>query len=809
MLRQESSTAKPFVEEEISEAVLEPLRWRAEGRAERPVTICGGVLADEVGYGKTAITLGLIDSSLAQGLTLSPPVEQLRGVILVKATLIVVPSHLIKQWPAEITKFVGKALKVIPIITLANLNKLTVAEIESADIIVVSATIFKSEAYWSNLAALAGAGPLPAGKSGDRHFVARLKKTLAGLRDRVEELSTMGQDGVQHVLNAIEATRNGVTDDVIEESTTAIPSKRLKGNKYSEQNDTTGLVKTVKKVKRTEKHKVEKKSPRKEQTIDSILGSTMEAERKSLRLKRKIVHEQIVIPDDSPPSTPIAQGIKGNYNPGVIFQDSDDDAIIIISEDEGKKVAITTSMKQPVISRIAPKSARICVPKKSAPKKTQRDDDDDEDFKLESEEGSEESEEEYEEQEEEENEEEEEDDNHKQEEEEEEEDEPPKKKTKSNDGSASLNKTSTKAKKETVKKKVTREERDPWNLNSSSVKRDWKQMKSPPLEMFHFNRIVVDEFTYLSGREHCLITNLKATFRWCLSGTPPVADFAAVKGIAVFLGIHLGVDDDNEGNSESVKKRRKELTAAEKFHSFREVHTHAWHARRHQLAQTFLDQFVRQNIAEIDEIPYEEHIIPVTLPAAERAIYLELEHHLQAMEMNTKKTIKNKNKGHGDRERRLTEALGQSKSPEEALLKRCSHFDIDLSIVTGTKGKQADNPSAEAACEVIVRERTKQLNDCKAEIVRSICEALGVQSQIKLKGGFAKGEEQPFARWQKVVRSEGIGDQEADQELIKLLDEAGCSGDDKSTGRKSATKLVMGEKSTAISSMGSFFLSHP
>jgi hypothetical protein len=34
-------------------------------------------------------------------------------------------------------------------------------------------------------------------------------------------------------------------------------------------------------------------------------------------------------------------------------------------------------------------------------------------------------------------------------------------------------------------------------------------------------------------------------------------------------------------------------------------------------------------VAEIDEIPWEEHLEKVTLPPAERAIYMELEHHLQ------------------------------------------------------------------------------------------------------------------------------------------------------------------------------------
>jgi hypothetical protein len=64
----------------------------------------------------------------------------------------------------------------------------------------------------------------------------------------------------------------------------------------------------------------------------------------------------------------------------------------------------------------------------------------------------------------------------------------------------------------------------------------------------------------LDGKVHSLITNLTAERRWVLSGTPPIHDFAAVKTIAAFLNIHLGVDDDGEGQSAEVKKRRREQT---------------------------------------------------------------------------------------------------------------------------------------------------------------------------------------------------------------------------------------------------------
>lgn len=151
--------------------------------------------------------------------------------------------------------------------------------------------------------------------------------------------------------------------------------------------------------------------------------------------------------------------------------------------------------------------------------------------------------------------------------------------------------------------------------------------------MDSFRRVIADEFTYLSNRPLASLLRLSSCFKWVLSGTPPVDDFPSIRSIATFMGIHLGIEDDNEGGVATRKARAKEQTAAERFHAFREIHSAAWHRRRDDLAQEFLDVFVRQNIAEIEDIPTIEHIHSVKLPASEGAVYLELEHHLQALEM--------------------------------------------------------------------------------------------------------------------------------------------------------------------------------
>lgn len=97
-----------------------------------------------------------------------------------------------------------------------------------------------------------------------------------------------------------------------------------------------------------------------------------------------------------------------------------------------------------------------------------------------------------------------------------------------------------------AKEKPSVASQDPWKLQSKAVKKEWKEMQCPILEMFYWNRVVVDEYTYLKDEAHALITKLESKHRWILSGTPPIHDFASLKTIAVFLGIHLGVDDEDE-----------------------------------------------------------------------------------------------------------------------------------------------------------------------------------------------------------------------------------------------------------------------
>lgn len=207
MLDREASDAAPFVEEEVSEAVLDPLGWRAEGRAQRPVHVRGGVLADQVGYGKTAITLALIDCTAKEVEAELAKKSLLPGKIRLKATLCIVPPHLTRQWNTEIHKFMGtKRYKSVVISTAANLNSISIEEFEEADIVIVASNLYRSSVYLENLETLAAAGPLPS--QDGRYFESRVDDALKGLAAQTDRLRDEGSLAVMKEIR--EARKRGM-----------------------------------------------------------------------------------------------------------------------------------------------------------------------------------------------------------------------------------------------------------------------------------------------------------------------------------------------------------------------------------------------------------------------------------------------------------------------------------------------------------------------------------------------------------------------------------------------------------------------
>ena len=93
----------------------------------------GGILADSMGLGKTVTMTGLMHFGS------KPIVTTFENKIFSKATLVIVPSHLAKQWIDEYVKAIPcKSKKIVCILTKTQHTKTTYKDFREADIIVVT-----------------------------------------------------------------------------------------------------------------------------------------------------------------------------------------------------------------------------------------------------------------------------------------------------------------------------------------------------------------------------------------------------------------------------------------------------------------------------------------------------------------------------------------------------------------------------------------------------------------------------------------------------------------------------------------------
>lgn len=122
------------------------------------------------------------------------------------------------QWPQEIQKFLGTGRKTCIINTMVDFNKLSIKEVQEAEIVVVNFTVLSNEKYFSRLARLSGidASSVPTGTNGGRHFDAVYNECLASLPNRVEHIV----DDSSSVYTAIMNDASGHNEMVYKESLT-------------------------------------------------------------------------------------------------------------------------------------------------------------------------------------------------------------------------------------------------------------------------------------------------------------------------------------------------------------------------------------------------------------------------------------------------------------------------------------------------------------------------------------------------------------------------------------------------------------
>lgn len=113
MISRETEPEPSFMEAEIEEHHEKRIGLRLLARATNENRARGGILAHEVGFGKTVVTLALLDHERRNKRiqrSLSERRDWCGGALLhAKATLIIVPLHIVDQWVSEIRKFLGPA----------------------------------------------------------------------------------------------------------------------------------------------------------------------------------------------------------------------------------------------------------------------------------------------------------------------------------------------------------------------------------------------------------------------------------------------------------------------------------------------------------------------------------------------------------------------------------------------------------------------------------------------------------------------------------------------------------------------------
>jgi hypothetical protein len=217
----ESDEKSSFQEEEVEEACLVPLTWRAEAKVVVHRTARGGILADHVGFGKTALILAMIDAQHEKDVMESE--EPCEGAISLKATLIVIPDILFDQWQVEVTRFLGRKYKILCIANSKSLASKSIEAFRQADIIIVSWPVFTGAGYYDRLEQVAG-GPLPPRLKTGRMFEEWFHDVYTSIESQTETLQSEGPD---QFLEAIRGKRESTwgTDSYDR----YLPSKRLRG----------------------------------------------------------------------------------------------------------------------------------------------------------------------------------------------------------------------------------------------------------------------------------------------------------------------------------------------------------------------------------------------------------------------------------------------------------------------------------------------------------------------------------------------------------------------------------------------------
>jgi len=170
-----------FGDEEI---IFDPIKGcRVNSHIYSKITSSGGILADEMGLGKTITSLSLIFTN---------PSNQdhifFNDRIYSKATLLICPSHLAKQWVKEAKKACPK-MKTILIATKTNHVKLNYNDFKNADFIIVTQQFLMNFKYYPSLEYQRVTASSIRLNDREQHMITKLKNWRKIVYDSPEEES--------------------------------------------------------------------------------------------------------------------------------------------------------------------------------------------------------------------------------------------------------------------------------------------------------------------------------------------------------------------------------------------------------------------------------------------------------------------------------------------------------------------------------------------------------------------------------------------------------------------------------------------
>ena len=300
MISRDSKEVLPFSETAFEESISHHIGFKLEARAVRKRKSRGGIVADDVGFGKTVTILALIQNRKDEAAIDYVGIRT--ELVPLKATLIILPPTLVDQWNDEISKFLPR-YKVLQITSLSDLERSTIGEFQDSDIVLVSVTILgqKYAKYTSRFAELAGR-PGMNGLKTDREYSAWLADALPRLKNTTTKLQTARSD------KDIEKIPDELVNDVKEfkrDCPRVLPdSFRQKGAKHTKAQLARLAKQMDKSTTEPTKEKAKQGTPRKQEGINGFESAKRLSDVKfpvlhMFRFHRKVVDEQSYLQPDN------------------------------------------------------------------------------------------------------------------------------------------------------------------------------------------------------------------------------------------------------------------------------------------------------------------------------------------------------------------------------------------------------------------------------------------------------------------------------------------------------------------------------